>query len=195
MPVAIVRWTRDDLRGIEAVAVAGPVHDPLAATVHERRGGGPAVIPLAAIAATVAALEQLVVLAGDSIDMGKHAAGQAAEGDQGQTQSRNNHSHVELIPPGAIVAAASLEGDIISADCLFSQSTSHAGPGDTKEDINPFPKASAHHGNRIALRSLAQGTMEGWMAAEAIVLWLCGAGALGGLIIRFVSELQTTGLL
>ena len=68
-------------------------------------------------------------------------------------------------------------------------------PGDTKEDINSLWKASPHHGNRIALASLAQCTMEGRMATEAIVLWLCSAGALGGLIIRFVSELQTTGIL
>jgi hypothetical protein len=33
------------------------------------------------------------------------------------------------------------------------------------------------------------------MAAEAIVLWLCGAGALGGLIIRLVSELHTAGMI
>jgi hypothetical protein len=32
------------------------------------------------------------------------------------------------------------------------------------------------------------------MAAEAIVLWLCGAGALGGLIIRLVSELHNSGI-
>jgi hypothetical protein len=32
------------------------------------------------------------------------------------------------------------------------------------------------------------------MAAEAIVLWLCGAGALGGLIIRLVSELHNSGM-
>lgn len=33
------------------------------------------------------------------------------------------------------------------------------------------------------------------MAAEAIVLWLCGAGALGGLLIRLISELHTSGIL
>lgn len=33
------------------------------------------------------------------------------------------------------------------------------------------------------------------MAAEAIVLWLCGAGALGGFIIRMVSELHVLGIL
>jgi hypothetical protein len=33
------------------------------------------------------------------------------------------------------------------------------------------------------------------MAAEALVLWLCGAGALGGLLIRLVSELHTTGII
>lgn len=32
------------------------------------------------------------------------------------------------------------------------------------------------------------------MAAEAVVLWLCGAGALGGLIIRLASELQGAGM-
>jgi hypothetical protein len=36
--------------------------------------------------------------------------------------------------------------------------------------------------------------MEGRMAAETLVLWLCGAGALGGLIIRLLSELNAPGL-
>lgn len=64
-----------------------------------------------------------------------------------------------------------------------------------KEDINPLPKASAHHGNPAAVSSLPQGEMEGRMAVEAIVLWLCCAGALGGLIIRLVSELHSSGVL
>lgn len=37
--------------------------------------------------------------------------------------------------------------------------------------------------------------MEGRMAAEPIVLWLCGAGALVGLLIRMASELQAASML
>lgn len=33
------------------------------------------------------------------------------------------------------------------------------------------------------------------MAAEAVVFWLCGAGALGGFIIRLIWELYISGLL
>lgn len=33
------------------------------------------------------------------------------------------------------------------------------------------------------------------MAAEALVLWLCGAGALGGLLIRLIFELHASGIL
>ena len=33
------------------------------------------------------------------------------------------------------------------------------------------------------------------MAAEAVVFWLCGAGALSGFIIKIVSELHVSGML
>jgi hypothetical protein len=36
--------------------------------------------------------------------------------------------------------------------------------------------------------------MEGRMAAEAIVLWLCGAGALSGLLMRLISEMHSAGI-
>ena len=63
-----------------------------------------------------------------------------------------------------------------------------------KEDINRLPKASAHHGNPAAVSSFPQRELEGRMAVEAIVLWLCGAGVLGGLAIRLVSELYGAGV-
>lgn len=33
------------------------------------------------------------------------------------------------------------------------------------------------------------------MAAEAIVLWLCGIGALGGVLIKLASDLHAAGLI
>lgn len=32
------------------------------------------------------------------------------------------------------------------------------------------------------------------MGAEGMVFWLCGAGALGGLLVKVISELHTAGI-
>jgi hypothetical protein len=53
------------------------------------------------------ALEQLVVLAGDRIDMGEPAAGQGAEGNQWKDQPHDD-PHVQSILPSTITQMAPL---------------------------------------------------------------------------------------
>jgi len=43
--------------------------------------------------------------------------------------------------------------------------------------------------------SSLRGKLEGRVTGEAIVFWLCGAGALGGFVLKVFFELYVSGML
>lgn len=74
---------------------------------------------------------------------------------------------------------------------LFCDGTT---PRKPTEDINRRRKSFAHRHAIAWLDSPCDG-LEGSMAGDSIVFWLCAAGATLGLLIRLMSQLQLAGIL